>query len=450
MIDRRSVLVGAGALGACATLPARTPAAGWAGADAILGRIKPPRFPARRFPITDFGARPGADAQPAVTAAIAACVAAGGGRVVIPAGTWRMDGPITLESRVELHLETGALVRFSLPDVIKLPMVLTRWEGTELYNHSPLIYARGATGIAVTGPGTFDGQGKAGFFTWRPKQKPDQNLLRKMGAEGVPVEQRRFGEGHYLRPGFLQFMHCQDVLIDGPTFVDSPFWVVHPVYCNNVTVRNVTVVNRHLNSDGVDPDSCTDVLIERYRFDVSDDCVAIKSGRDQDGWRMGRPTRGVVVRDCEMRTDIAAAFAIGSEMSGGASDIYVERLTVPHAEHAIYFKANLDRGGVIERVRVRSITVAETKSLIQFTTAYHSWRGGNFPPTYRDFVVSDVSCRKAEQALHIVGVPSAPVRDVTLSNVTVAEATKPDAIAHAVGLKLDAVRVNGRALVSPV
>lgn len=389
-------------------------------------------------------AREGADARPAILAAIAAAHDAGGGRVVVPPGTWRCDGPIGLRSNVELHLSAGAVIRFTPDPALYLPPVFTRWEGTEVWTYSPLLYTRGQDNVALTGPGAFEGQGREHFLPWRAKQRPDQSRLRQMGAEGTPVRDRVFGAGTWLRPAFCQFIECTRVRIEGPTFRDSPFWVIHPVYCDNVVVRDVTVVSGHINSDGCDPDSSTNVLIERCRFDVNDDCVAVKSGRDQDGWRVGRPSRNIHVRDCEMRTTIAAAFAIGSEMSGGARDVLVERLRVPSAQHALYFKANLDRGGVVESIAIRDVVVERTETLIHFTTAYHSYRGGNHPPTYRDFEVSRVRCETAEQALHIVGVPAAPVRDVRLRDITVARVSQPDAIEHVEGLRMDRVTIAGK------
>ncbi len=449
-MDRRHLLVlGGGALvGGCAPLPVQG-SEDWARADGIARSVRRPRIGPGQTRITDHGARAGGtDALPGLMAAIADLADRGGGRVIVPPGDWRLDGPIHLRSGIDLHVEGGATVRFT-PDARFYPTVFTRWEGTEVFNHSPLIYARGQTDIAVTGRGRFEGGGRDYWFTWRPQQREDQNRLRQMGTDGVPVDQRVFGLGHRLRPAFVQFIECERVLVEGPHFEDSPFWMIHPVYCRHVTVRDISLRSKHLNSDGCDPDSCTDVLIERCRFDVSDDCVAIKSGRDRDGWRVGWASSRIVVRDCEMRTDIAAAFAIGSEMSGGAHDIWVERLTVPSAEHALYFKANLDRGGVIERIRMRDVDVETTETLIHFTTDYHSYRGGNAPPTYRDFTVARVRCARADQALHIVGVESAPVQDVRLSDITVQTTTQADAIAHVRNLQFDRVAVAGRILTSP-
>lgn len=457
MYSRRKFLAGSLALsagGAAAAHAAAAPAdtgdaasdANWSAADAIVARMRPPIFPAATFSILDHGASEDAPAHRAVQAAIDACAAAGGGRVVVPAGLWRMNGAIHLRSNVELHLDRDAVLRFGKPGEIALPLVLTRWEGTEVWNYSPLIYARDCTNVAITGEGLCDGQGRDGFFQWRPHQDRDKHALRSMGEDDTPVAARRFGPGHFLRPPFVQFFRCTNVLIDGPTFVDSPFWTIHPVYSTNVIVRNVTVISHHLNSDGCDPDSCRDVLIEHCRFDVSDDCIAIKSGRDRDGWRVGLPTRNVVIRDCRMSTHIAGAIAIGSEMSGGASNIFAERLEVHHAKQAIYFKANLDRGGTIERVHVRDIRVRDSGTLIDFTTAYHHCRDGKSPPTYRQFVVERVDCRNTGRAFRIVGVEAAPVEDVLIRNVTVGTARERDVIAHTRGLRLDGVRVNGKVL----
>jgi polygalacturonase len=450
-MDRRAFVgCGLALAGGCATRPPsneRLP--NWGLARAIAANVRQPTIAANKALITAHGAKNGFqyDALPAIRAAMAS-LGHRGGRIILPAGEWRSDGPIHLQSGIELHIETGATLKFSREPRHYLPLVLTRWEGTEVWNYSPLIYARDARDVAITGGGTIDGQGFDGFFQWRPKQRVDQTRLRQMGADGVPVRDRVFGEGHFLRPGFVQFYGCNRVLIDGPRFLDSTFWMIHPVYCDHVTVRNTTLISKHLNSDGIDPDSSTNVLIEKCRFDVSDDCVAVKSGRDADGWRVAKPSSRIVIRDCDMKTNVASAFAIGSEMSGGAHDIFVERLRVPHAEHVLYFKANLDRGGVVERIAMRDITVAETKTLVHFTTDYHGFRGGNAPPTFRDFSVQRVSCAKAEQAVHIVGTPAAPISNVRLSQINVATAYKPDLIKHTHGLVLDRVVVNAANLVA--
>ncbi len=423
-------------------LSARDP---WSKAQQIVDGIKTPVIADRDFSIRDHGAVAGEahDALPAIRKTIAACDAAGGGRVIVPAGLWRLDGPIHFKSGMALHLEQGAHIRFSGGREFYRPLVRTRWEGTEVYNYSPMIFGSGLKNVAITGAGTIDGQGAANFLPWRKKQKGDKSLLRQMGHDGVPVEQRVFGDGHWLRPHFIQFYDCQHVLIDGPTIVDSPFWVTHLVYCDQAVVRNIRVDSDHLNSDGVDPDSSTNVLIENCSFNVGDDGVAIKSGRDQDGWRVGRPSRNIVVRNCEYTGNAGGGVAIGSEMSGGVSDVYIENYRIPESVHGLYFKANLDRGGMINRVYIRDIQIGKAASVIIFTNDYHGYRGGNYPPAFENVSIENVSCRQARVGLHIIGHPQAPVRNVDLSDVIIDRAEIPMQIRDVENLSFDNVQING-------
>ena len=231
---------------------------------AILARIVPPEIPPADFAVAGPPAGPAGDARPTISAAIDSAHSAGGGRVVLGPGLWLSKGPIVFLSDVELHLAAGCTLRFSTTAADYLPAVLTKFEGTLLYNYSPLIRAFMVTNIALTGaPGSvIDGQGQAGFAKWRDHQKPDQDRLRQIGNDTVPHYQRVFGAGHYLRPVFAQFMSVKNLLVEGVTFIDSPFWVVHPVFCTNVIVRNVTIDSPHINNDGVDPESSVDVLIE--------------------------------------------------------------------------------------------------------------------------------------------------------------------------------------------
>jgi polygalacturonase len=357
-----------------------------------------------------------------------------------------MDGPIHLRSRVELHVARGAEVRFSTNPAHFLPIVFTRWEGTECWNYSPPIYAIGVEDIAITGGGTIDGQGFEGFFQWRARQKPDQTELRRMGAEGVPVDQRVFGEGHFLRPSFVQFMSCRRVLIDGPRFINSTFWMLHPVYCDQVTIRNVALKSDHLNSDGIDPDSSTNMLIERCVFDVGDDGVAIKAGRDQDGWRVGRSTAYVVVRDCEYRGTAGGGLSIGSEMSGGVHHVYCERYRMKDIIHALYFKSNRDRGGEIREVHIREISIAKAQSVVNFTTDYHGHRGGEYPTNFTDISIQNVRCGEALVGISLAGAAKAPLGRIALRNVVIDRARIPLRSRFADGLTFDTVVVNGAPL----
>jgi polygalacturonase len=413
----------------------------WSDTLAIINAISKTKFPARDYEValTD----PALDARPAILAAIEAAHLAGGGRVVVPAGSWNIDGPIHLKSHVNLHLSEGATLTFSGNHASYLPMVFTRWEGVECWNYSPFIFATGATNVGLTGKGKINGQGAANWLPWRREQRPDQTRLRDMGRDNVPVAQRIFGAGKKLRPPLVQFFNCDRVLIEDVQLHDSPFWCVHPVYCRDVIVRNVTVISRHINSDGVDPDSCQRVLIENCSFDVGDDGVALKAGRDQDGWRVGKVCEDIVVRNCKYLGNTGGGMAIGSEMSGGVRRVFVDGWDIPTASHTLYFKANLDRGGFIEDVHIRNIRAGKVKALIKFTNDYHSYRGGTFPTRFRRITMENVTCDNALVGLHISGDARAPVQDIIIKNVTITQANRPMQVANAAYVRLNNVRING-------
>lgn len=423
----------------------------WAEVPRILARIQPPAFPDRDFVVTDYGAvgQGRTDCRPAFMAAVQACTEAGGGRVVVPRGWYRLDGPLHLASNVNLHLQEGATVTFGAEIELYLPVVLTRYEGTMFYGHSPRVYARGARNVAITGRGTIDGNARATLALMKDRPRGNSGELRRLGAEGVPVEQRVFGEGRWMRPSLLQLLECENVLIEGVSFRDSTFWVVHPVLCRNVTVRGITVESWNSNNDGIDPDSCTDVLIEDCVLRTGDDAIAIKSGRDQDGWRVGRPSENIIIRRVTMGSRHSGV-CIGSEMSGGVRNVFVEDCTLEAVSSALYFKANLDRGGAVERVRARRLQVERVRDgLVRFHTSYHGYRGGNFPPRFRDYVLEDLECAQATgPAFDLEGVAAAPIQDVVIRRATVRRAARPGNAVHSEGVRLEDVRVNGLPLVA--
>ena len=444
-------LVGFGSGVALAAPPPTALTNSWEqGRDAILSRIKPPLFPTRDFNPRDFGAVGDGrtDARPAFLAAIRRCNAEGGGRVVVPRGEWWLEGPLHLLSNVHLHLDDAAVLRFRTDDpALYLPVVLTRWEGTELFNYSPLIYAYQAANVALTGGGRLEGNALDTFVKWRERQGADQRLARQMGADGVPLPQRIFGPGHWLRPAFVQFYGCHHVLCDGFTLRDSPFWCVHAVACSNVTIRRLRVESAPINSDGFDAESCRDVLVEDCYFNVGDDCVALKSGRDADGWRLGRPTEDVVLRRLEMHAPLAGSgLAIGSEMSGGVRRVYAEDIHMGYARTALNFKGNLDRGGAVEHVQVRRVRAERADTFLKFTTDYHGYRGDRHPPRFRDFLLEQLSCQEAQVAIHAVGVPEARLERLTLEDVVVERAAHAAELRHLRGLRTTRVLVNGVAL----
>ncbi|MBD5780573.1 glycoside hydrolase family 28 protein [Pelagicoccus sp. NFK12] len=429
----------------------------WLVAGEILERIKAPTFANREFSILDYGAREGVEggAGDAIAKAIKACNEAGGGKVVIPSGTFH-TGPIHLLSNVNLHLEEGAVVKFTTDTSQYLPAVYTRWEGVECYNYSPLIYAFEQLNIAVTGKGTFDGQaGDDHWWSWKgreewgwkegmPHQKDGRDRLFAQGEAGVPVEERVYGEGDYLRPSFVQPYRCKNILIEGVTFINSPMWELNPVLCENLTVRGVTVVSHGPNNDGCNPESCKDVLIEDCHFDTGDDCIAIKSGRNNDGRRVNVPSENIIVRNCKM-VEGHGGVVIGSEISGGVRNVFVENceMSSPNLDRALRIKTNSIRGGLIENIFVRDVEVGVVKdSVIKINFVYEEGDAGDFAPVVRNMVVRRLISRDSKYALYFKGYEHTPITDVHLIDCQFEGVEKPSVLQHVRGLQFDNVQMN--------
>lgn len=296
----------------------------WNHVPQILKQIVPPTFPDNEVNIIDYGAVPDGETYctDSFEKAIQDCHDSGGGRVVVPKGTF-LTGAIHLKSNINLHIEKDATILFSNDKKKYIPVVFTRYEGTECYNYSPFIYAFEQDNIAITGSGTRDGQ--AGFdnwWNWKGRKAPqvydramqDLNLLRDMAEKGIAVDKRVFCDGHFLQANFIQPYRCKNVLIEGITVLRSPMWQIHPVLCENVTVKNVTAISHGYNNDGCNPESCKNVLIKDCFFDTGDDCIAIKSGRSADGRRINVPSENIVVLGCTMRDGKISAAAAQKSM----------------------------------------------------------------------------------------------------------------------------------------
>jgi polygalacturonase len=424
----------------------------------ILARIKPPKFPNKDFLITKYGAK--ADGQSlsteAIGKAIDECSKKGGGRVVVPKGEF-LTGAIHLKSNVNLYLSKDATLKFSKDAKDFLPVVHTRFEGMECMNYSPFIYAYQQQNIAVTGEGTLDGQSKESFWKWHgnPKyggnpqvlsQKPDRDKLYKMMQDGVALKDRVFGEGHYLRPNFIQPYECKNVLIEGVKIIDSPMWEVHPVLCENVTVRGLTIESHGPNNDGCDPESCKDVLIENCSFVTGDDCIAIKSGRNEDGRRINVPTENIIVRGCKMK-DGHGGITVGSEISGGVRNLFAEnnQLDSPNLDHAIRVKNNAARGGLLENFYYRNITVGEVAhAVITIDFNYEEGAKGGFTPVMRNLNVENLKSGKSEYGVDLQGLDKAPIYDVVIKNSNFDNVSKGNIIKNLKGVKLDNFKINGK------
>lgn len=410
----------------------------WASVPQILKRIVPPKFPARQFDIRNFGAIGDGqtDCTAAFKAAIDACSKAGGGTVIVPSGTF-LTGAIHLKSGVNLYITEAATILFSTDTNKFLPVVFTRYEGTELMNFSPFIYAFEQNNIALTGRGTLDARASAAVWhQWARLARADNARLAELASNNVPVTDRVFGPGHLLRPNFVQFVRCKNVLIEGIKILGSPMWVINPVYCTNVTIRHVTVQAEGPNTDGCDPDSCTDVLIENCYFSNGDDCIAIKSGRDHDGRRVGIPSQNIVIRNCVFR-DGHGGVTVGSETAGGVRNVFAENCSFdsPNLDMAIRFKTNPARGGYIENCYVRNCTIKTAKVGIHMTMRYGSSgaREGNYMPVVRNIDIRNSTFeRLLDRAIFIQGhSETGKIDSVTIVNCTFKPAPNPSVVTNA-------------------
>ena len=451
-ISRRDFLLSTGCSIAALYLFSPEAVAGWESVPEILARIRAPVFPKRDFEITRYGAAGDGvrDCTEAFVRAVEECHRAGGGRVVVPAGNF-LTGAIHLRSNVNLHVSEGATVRF-IPDPARyLPAVYTRWEGVECRSYSSLVYAYEQENIAVTGAGILDGQADNGhWWPWTgsplfggsregPNQMTARSRLFQMGENDVPVADRILGEGSCLRPNFIQFYRCRNVLLDGITLHNSPMWQIHPVLCTNVTVRGVSPVSHGPNNDGCNPESSRDVLIENCYFDTGDDCIAVKSGRNRDGRRVGVPSENIVVRHCRMK-DGHGGVTIGSEASGGVRNVFAEDCDMdsPNLERVLRLKTNSVRGGFIENVCMRNVTVGQVSdAVLRINLFYEEGDAGQFPPAVRNIEMTNVTSRKSKYGLYLRGYKHTPIRDVRIVHCSFENTSLPDVIENVEGLTVE-------------
>ena len=408
---------------------------------------------AHKFVITSFGAKlsnSAAQNQKAINKLISLASQKGGGSVIIPKGTWH-TGAIELKSHVNLVLEEGATLQFAF-DTKLYPLVRTSWEGLACWNYSPCIYAYKATDIAITGKGTIDGGGN--MDTWWPMSghkrfnyqpgvhKEAQCLgsrakLLKQAEDGVAFDERKFGLGQGLRPQLINFVRSERILIQGVKMLNSPFWVIHPLLCKNVTVDGVTVWNEGPNGDGCDPEACENVLIQNCVFHTGDDCIAIKSGRNNDGRLWNQPSKNIIIRNCKME-DGHGGVVIGSEISGGCENVYAENCVMdsPNLERILRIKTNNCRGGLIQNINMRHITVGQCKeAVLKINLDYERkeicYRG--FEPTVRQVSMEDVTCQKSNYGVLIIGRNEVEnVSDITVKNC------------HFEGVQKDPVKITGK------
>lgn len=437
----------------------------YAGIEFKMPRVQEPVIPANSVSITDFGAKSGGQVlcTQAFADAINTVSQKGGGKVVVPRGIW-LTGPISLKSNIEIHTETGALVVFST-DKSLYPLVETNFEGFNTYRCMSPINGRNLENVAFTGNGVFDGSGDA----WRSvkKNKLTENqwttlvssggIVSENGKTWYPSQQFRDGEKiaemnvprslktkaefekvkDFLRPVMVSLISCKKVLIDGPTFQNSPAWCLHPLMCEDFTLRNTTVRNPWYsqNGDGIDIESCKNSIIHDCNFDVGDDAICIKAGKDKEGRDRKMPNENLIVKNCIVFHGHGGV-TVGSEMSSGVKNLHVSNCTFIGTDVGLRFKSNRGRGGVVENIYISNVEMINIPTQAISFNLYYSGRSASedmeagsdgsveklLPvteetPQFKNIFIRDVNCKGAYQGIFLQGLPEMNLENVQLENI---------------------------------
>ncbi|MGQ7947014.1 glycoside hydrolase family 28 protein [Flavobacterium sp. WC2509] len=435
----------------------------WKKMESIVNSIKYPSFPNKTYNILQYGAQSNTtfDNTEAITKAIQECSKNGGGIVLIPKGKY-LSHAIHLENNVNFHLDKDAEILFSTNPKDYYPLVHTSFEGTELMNYSPLVYAYQKTNVAITGEGTLNGQASSeNWWPWcsseqygwkkgTPSQADPLNRLSlvEMAENNVPVSKRIFGEGHYLRPNFIEFFECKNILIQNINIINTPFWVIHPMKSENLIVDGVNINSHGPNNDGCDPEYSKNVIIKNCTFNTGDDCIAIKSGRDADGRRVAMKSENIIVQNCTM-FDGHGGVTIGSEISGGVSNVYVEncKMNSPNLDIAIRLKTNSKRGGLIENFYVRNIEIGQVKEAVLKVDMFYNVHGnqnGTFIPRIENIYLENVQVENGgKYSILAKGYKESPIKNITFENVTIKKVKEPYSIENVNNLNFINTYING-------
>jgi polygalacturonase len=454
-----------------------------------MAKVQEPSIPNNTVNIKDFGAVNGGYTlnTRAFADAIAAVSKKGGGKVIIPPGIW-LTGPIILKSNIELHAETGALIKFSTNKDL-YPIIETSFEGLNTWRCISPIYGKNLENIAFTGKGVWDGSGEV----WRQvkKNKLTESQWKKLIASGgvlsankeswFPSEQYVKGNQNvdqnvrldfktkaefetirdFLRPVMVSIQNSKRVLFDGPVFQNSPAWNIHPLMVEDLIIRNVSVRNPWFsqNGDGLDVESCKNVIVENSSFDVGDDAICIKSGKDKDGRDRGVPCENIIIRN-NIVYHGHGGVTVGSEMSGGVKNMHVSNCTFMGTDVGLRFKSNRGRGGVVENIFISDIWMTDIPSQAISFDLYYGGKsiaetlaeGGNTistkmvpvdekTPQFKNISIKNVFIKGAQQAVFLQGLPEMNLENIEISNLT-AKAEKGFSIIDANGIKISNVKLD--------
>ncbi|NMA73906.1 MAG: glycoside hydrolase family 28 protein [Bacteroidales bacterium] len=362
----------------------------------------------------------------------------GGGTIYFPSGTY-LTGPLTMKSNITLHVESGATLRFSDHFEDYLPFMYIRWEGTFMNTFAPLINAQNAQNISIIGRGTLDGQGLEWWrvnstFNKRERAKENNQTIVKLqelwdeSNKNVTVSDyyRRTIDRRFFRPPFIQFLECDNILIEGVTIKNSPFWTINPVGCDNIVIHGVTINNpskdpKGPNTDGINPSSCKNVRISDCFISVGDDCITIKSGRDADGRRYGRPCENITITNCIMLSGHGGV-VIGSEMSGGAKKITISNCVFNGTDAGIRLKASRGRGGTVEEIRVDNIVMNDIQRNAFIFDLFYDRESkpevvSERTPIFRNIHISNVTGSNIKNIGYITGIEEMPVEEISFNNI---------------------------------
>ncbi|MDR2938539.1 MAG: glycoside hydrolase family 28 protein [Prevotellaceae bacterium] len=394
--------------------------------------------PAGWLNIQQLGAKPDGKTKctEVIKTAIAQAEKNGGGTIYFPAGEY-LTGAIALKSNITLHLEAGAVLKFSDNFDDYLPFVKMRWEGTVMNSFSPLFYAYEQENITIEGRGKIDGNGQN---WWKEMFRimieirdsgdvKSLNKYQKMWEEqnqGLQTSDyyARTMKLRFFRPPLFQTYECKNVRIEGVTIVNSPFWTVNPAFCDNVTVTGVTINNPPSpNTDGINPTSCRNVHISDCHISVGDDCITIKSGRDADGRKWNRPCENITITNCTMLSGHGGV-VIGSEMSGSVRKVTISNCVFDGTDRGIRLKASRGRGGVVEEIRVSNIVMKNIKREAFVFNLFYDKNQPEEPvsertPTFRNIHISNVTGSEVKQACLVLGINEMPVENLTFNNINI-------------------------------